>query len=370
MREFLMAERSILITGGAGFIGSRLVAALLRADPRSRIYVLDILHPQVHGPNSADPDFPAQVEFIRGDVVDAALMREVVARARPELVYHLAAETGTGQSYDEPTRYCQVNILGTTNLVEALRGVDSARRVVLAASRAVYGEGGYRDAAGREFVGLPRQPQLMGAGDFSVPLPAAACSPGTPVPSHAGLPPAPASIYASSKLMQEYVLSQAGEGAPWQATMLRFQNFYGPGQSLRNPYTGVLSIFARQWLGGGRLAIFEDGQIARDFVFVDDVVSALVLAGERDVAHGSVIDIGSGEAVTILDAARTLMRALGCRDDAFEITGQFRIGDIRHACADIRAARDLLGWLPSVSVETGLQQLAHWARNEYQSGNL
>lgn len=365
-----MNEQRILITGGAGFIGSRLVAALLAANPASRIWVVDNLHPQVHGQDATAPAFPSGVDFIRGDVVDAALMRDVVAQARPELVYHLAAETGTGQSYDEVIRYSQVNVLGTANLIDALRRVGSARRVVLAASRAVYGEGGYRDADGREFVGLPRQPEAMSAGDFAVPMPAAARLPVAPIPSHAGLAPAPASIYASTKLMQEYLLAQAGEGSAWKATLLRFQNVYGPGQSLRNPYTGVLSIFARQLLSGGKLAIFEDGQIARDFVFVDDVVSALVLAGEREVAHGTILDIGSGAPVTILDAARILMRALGGADDNYSITGQFRIGDIRHACADIRAAGNTLGWAPRVSVESGLQQLAEWARKQYQSGNL
>lgn len=363
-------HRNILITGGAGFIGSRLIVELLGADPTCRIWVLDNLHPQVHGTNASDPVFPEGVKFVRGDIADATLIHELVTHAQPALIYHLAAETGTGQSYDEPTRYCQVNVIGTTNLIEALRQVDSPRRVVLAASRAVYGEGPYRDATGREFVGLPRQPQTMAEGNFSVPLPPEAHPPCTAAPSHAGLPLSPASVYASTKLMQEYLLTQAGEGAGWQATMLRLQNVYGPGQSLRNPYTGVLSIFARQLLAGNNLAIFEDGLIARDFVFVDDVVDALVLAGEREVAHGTILDIGSGKAVTILDTARTLMRALNREDSAYSITGEFRIGDIRHACADIRAAREKLGWMPKVSVEVGLRQLAEWARIEYQSGNL
>ena len=363
-------SRNILITGGAGFIGSRLIAEFIQREPTCRIWVLDSLHPQVHGRGALPPTFPDQVRFIQGDVADFSAMRAVVESAQPELVYHLAAETGTGQSYDMPTHYCAVNVLGTTHLVEALRSIGSAGRVVLAASRAVYGEGAYLDADGRECVGLPRRSEAMTAGDFSVPLPKGYRSPGTPVSSHAKLPLAPASVYASSKLMQEYILAQACEGAAWQATMLRFQNVYGPGQSLRNPYTGVLSIFARQLLAGGRLAIFEDGQIARDFVFIDDVVDSLVRASEHHVPHATIIDIGSGEAVTILDAARILMRALGRSDDAYSITGEFRVGDIRHACADIRAAQELLGWIPHVSLESGLTRLAEWARHEYQSGHL
>jgi dTDP-L-rhamnose 4-epimerase len=357
--------QQILITGGAGFIGSRLARALRAADSGCHVWVLDNLHPQVHGPAAPAPDLGEQVTFLRGDVAEAADVQRAVAAARPDLVYHLAAETGTGQSYDEPTRYCRVNVLGTAHLIEAIRSLGCTRRVVLAASRAVYGEGAYRDQQGRECVGLPRDAAAMGQGRFDVPLPPGHPGPGVPAASHAGLPPAPASVYASSKLMQEYLLTQAGEGAPWTAAMLRFQNVYGPGQSLRNPYTGVLSIFARQLLEGADLAIFEDGAIARDFVYVDDVVDALVRAGRAPLPHGAIIDIGLGQAATILEVARALMRALGRSEDSFRVTGAFRVGDIRHARADLEAARRLLGWAPQVGVEEGLRRLAHWARAEH-----
>lgn len=354
--------QKILITGGAGFIGSRLARALLAADPQRRIWVLDNLHPQVHGPGAPAPQLGENVTFLRGDVGEAADVTRAVEAAQPELVYHLAAETGTGQSYDEPTRYCRVNVLGTTHLVEAIRAAGCTRRVVLAASRAVYGEGAYRDREGRECVGLPRDAAAMAQGRFEVPLPQGHAGPGTPAASHAGLAPAPASVYASSKLMQEYLLTQAGEGAPWTAAILRFQNVYGPGQSLRNPYTGVLSIFARQLLEGGELAIYEDGAIARDFVYVDDVVDALVRAGAAPLAHGAIVDIGLGEAATILQVAKSLMRALGRAEDSFRVTGAFRVGDIRHARADIEPARRLLGWAPQVGIDEGLRRLAQWAR--------
>lgn len=362
-----MSDQSILITGGAGFIGTRLVQALLKAEPKRRIWILDNLHSQVHGPDAGPPMFPDGVEFVRGDVVDQKSLQDVVQRAKPEIIYHLAAETGTGQSSDEPTRYCNVNILGTTNLIESLRNIGTPRRVILAASRAVYGEGAYRDALGVEYAGLPRRAEQMSIGDFSAPLPPGASLPSTATKSHAGLPPAPASVYASTKLMQEYLLTQSGEVANWDATILRFQNVYGPGQSLRNPYTGVLSIFARQLLAGNTLNIFEDGKIARDFVFVDDVVDALVLAGETSISHGTILDIGSGLAVPILDVARTLMRALGRQEDAFRISGEYRVGDIRHACADIESATKLLGWMPRIGIEEGLERLALWARKEFQS---
>lgn len=362
----IMFNRHILITGGAGFIGSRLARELAAADADCRIWVLDNLHPQVHGPDALTPDLGSQVSFLRGDVADASAVHAAVQAAQPATVYHLAAETGTGQSYDEPARYCNVNVMGTTHLIEAMRRVDTVRRVVLSASRAVYGEGAYLDQGGALCVGLPREASAMAEGRFDVPLPPGFTGPGRPAPSRAGLPPAPASVYASTKLMQEYLLAQAGEGATWTATMLRFQNVYGDGQSLRNPYTGVLSIFAQQLLEGKELAIFEDGDIARDFVYVDDVVDALVRAGERTLPHGTVLDIGMGQAVTILEVARSLIKALGRPQDAYCITGAFRVGDIRHACADIKEARALLDWQPKITVDEGLARLAHWAQEQHQ----
>lgn len=363
-----MTQR-VFITGGAGFIGTRLVKALLAQEPATRIWILDNLHPQVHGHEPVPPKLGEGVEFILGDVACNETMQMAVAKAAPDIVYHLAAETGTGQSYDEPSRYCSVNVLGTTHLIEALRQVPNVRRVVLAASRAVYGEGAYLDATGAEFSGLARLPERMEKGDFNVPLPAGAKFPAKPAPSHAGLAPAPASVYASTKLMQEYLLTQGGQGTSWNAGILRFQNVYGPGQSLNNPYTGVLSIFARQILSGKRLAIFEDGDIARDFAYVDDVVSALVLAGSADIPHGQIMDIGSGEAVSILRMAQLLMHELGADINNYEITGQFRIGDIRHACADISNAATLLGWAPRVSTEDGAKRLAEWAKVEFDRAN-
>lgn len=360
-----MTQR-ILITGGVGFIGSRVVKALHAAAPENKIWVFDNLHSQVHGADARPPSLPQGTTFCLGDVRDIRAVHQVVAEAKPDLVYHLAAETGTGQSYDEVSRYCDVNVSGTAHLIEALRAVHHpARRVVLSASRAVYGEGGYQDADGREHVGLPRGASAMLAGDFSVPMSAFARLPVRPIPSHAGLPPAPASIYASTKLMQEYLLRQGCEGAPWKATILRLQNVYGPGQSLHNPYTGVLSIFAQQLLSGQGLNIYEDGEIARDFVYVDDVVGALVAAGQANLPHGTTIDIGLGQPTTILHTAKLLMQFLGCSERELKVTGQFRVGDIRYAVADISTARELLAWTPTVAVEEGLARLADWAISEH-----
>lgn len=353
-----IARKRALITGGAGFIGSRLARKLDAAG--IQVVVLDNLHPQVHGHGAFAPRMGDNVEFIHGDVCEGSALKQAVEKD-VDLVFHLAAETGTGQSYDEVTRYCNVNVLGTTRLIEALRALPARpRRVVLAGSRAVYGEGAYVDQDGQSTIAHPRKPADLRMGVFE-PLD----DNRRPLISQATretLSPNPASIYASTKLMQELVLSQGLEGTDAELVLLRFQNVYGPGQSLKNPYTGVLSIFCQQILDGRRLNIYEDGNIARDFVFVDDVVSALELAGATPAPPGGPINIGSGEATSILSAARILMMRLTGDDRAFAITGDFRVGDVRHAVADITRARDLLGWTPLVSLESGLHKLADWAK--------
>jgi dTDP-L-rhamnose 4-epimerase len=357
---------NVLVTGGAGFIGRNLVCEILKTNAKTKVWILDNLHPQVHGADAKFPNFGENVKCVQGDVTDVQAISRVVREAQPVLVYHLAAETGTGQSYDDVTRYCQVNVMGTAHLVEALRkeSKNATRRVVLAGSRAVYGEGGYRDSKGREFIGLTRNPDDLAKGRFSVPVPMNFHAPIEAIPSHAGLPTSPTSVYASTKLMQENLLRQSGEGASWCATILRFQNVYGPGQSLRNPYTGVLSIFCEQLLSGKTLEIFEDGDITRDFVYVDDVVSALVLAGQKELPHGVILDIGMGKPITIRETAEMLIKALGYPEDRFIVTGKFRIGDIRHACSKIEMARSHLSWEPKVSVNDGLNRLAAWALSQ------
>jgi dTDP-L-rhamnose 4-epimerase len=165
--------------------------------------------------------------------------------------------------------------------------------------------------------------------------------------------------------MQEYLLRQTGTGTGWRATILRLQNVYGPGQSLRNPYTGVLSVFTQQLLSGRSLDIFEDGLISRDFVFVQDVASAFLAAGQHDLPHGTIVDIGSGHAVTILEAVRMLIGTLGYEENRFSVTGRFRPGDVRYACADIRAAEGLLRWSPRTPLDKGLGLFAEWARQQF-----
>jgi dTDP-L-rhamnose 4-epimerase len=352
----------VFVTGGAGFIGSRL--SVLLAGQGARVTVYDNFHPQAHRGNTDARAVLAKagVTVVEGDVCDAADLRAALAASGADVVYHLAAETGTGQSFDLPVRYNAVNVMGTAQLIEAIRAVGpSVRRVILAGSRSVYGEGACLDASGRLTPAAERLPADMARGDFDPKDRHGNAL--TPVPTNADCTVAPASIYASTKLMQEFLLKQAFWGTAVSVGILRLQNVYGPGQSLNNPYTGVLSIFCRQIQEGKVLNIFEDGRITRDFVLVDDVAAAFAAMATIAEMPQDILDIGSGEAATIVEVARKLLVLLGGDADRLRITGDFRPGDIRHAVADISAARDRLGWRPQHSLDDGLARLADWSRS-------
>lgn len=351
---------SALITGGAGFIGTHVISLLAK---RCRtITVYDNLHEQVHGAGAPLPDFGPACRFVRGDICDATLLNDIVAAAAPDLVVHLAAETGTGQSYDDVAHHCSINVVGTAHLAEAIRRLPTRdRRVVLASSRAVYGEGLYRDPSGVTFVPPPRSAAAMSQGRF---LPEA--EDGTalePLATPETAPPSPASIYASSKLMQEFVLRQAFDGTAIDLAILRFQNVYGAGQSVRNPYTGVLTIFAQMLQEGKALDIFEDGNIARDFVHVKDAARAIVAAADATPVPGTAINVGSGHAATIKGVADILLRMYGKGPQSLVVSGRFRSGDVRHCRADIALAREALGWHPRIGLEEGLADLVDWVRS-------
>lgn len=357
---------NIFITGGAGFIGRRLALSLQRAG--HVVAVFDKLHVQVH----SDPDGvidelkQSGVSVTRGDVLDISDLTMAIIAAKAEIIVHLAAETGTGQSYDLPAHYCEVNVTGTARLIEAIRAARTkgieVRRVLLAGSRAVYGEGACRDGEGHEVTAVPRLSSDLAVGDFT-PKDAEGRRL-KPVPSRASTTvPAPASVYASTKLMQEYLLRQGLEQSGVKAGILRLQNVYGAGQSLHNPYTGVLSIFAQQLLDGKTLNIYEDGEIVRDFVYVSDVVEAFHRLCEIDHVPDETVDIGSGVGSTILEVAQTMITTLGIEGERLTITGQFRSGDIRHGVANIEAAQTALGWTPRIKLDEGIGALVAWARD-------
>lgn len=353
--------RNIAVTGGAGFIGRHLVARLARHE-ENKIWVFDNLHPQVHGPSAIPPRFPPSVTFINGDITRNDALHELLSSSQPELIYHLAAETGTSQSMDEVARYCEINVTGTARLLEAVRKtVGALRRFVLASSRAVYGEGQYRDLSNRRIVPPSRTLHSVASGNFEpVGINGEELR---PMATSEDACAVPCSIYASTKLMQELLVCQATPGGG-KATILRLQNVYGPGQSLRNPYTGVLSIFAHQLLGGKKLEIYEDGRITRDFIFVEDAARALELAGSVDLSHGTTINIGSGKPTTIREAAVELMKLFGKPTNSYKITGHFREGDVRYAVADTTLAAKLLGWAPEIGLDRGLDKLARWCEQE------
>lgn len=357
---------NIFITGGAGFIGKRLALSLQRAG--HVVYVFDNLHVQVH----PDPDGTiaeleqSGVSVTRGNVLDGNALTMAIIDAKPEIIVHLAAETGTGQSYDLPAHYCDVNVTGTARLIEAIRTARTkgaeVRRVLLAGSRAVYGEGACRDGEGHEVTAVPRLSSNLAVGDFA-PKDAEGHRLES-VPSRASTTvPAPASVYASTKLMQEYLLRQGLEQSGVEAGILRLQNVYGAGQSLHNPYTGVLSIFAQQLLDGKTLNIYEDGEIVRDFIYVSDVVMAFQRLCEIERVPDETVDIGSGVGSTILNVAQTMIATLGLEGERLAITGEFRPGDVRYAVADIAAAQTALGWTPRKTLDDGIRALVAWARD-------
>lgn len=344
----------VAVSGGLGFIGSRLAESFAR-DGHS-VIALDNLHPQIHRDDSAAVRVRKFAEVVLGDVRDPAAWERVLAGA--DLVLHMAAETGTGQSMDEAARYADVNVRGTAVLADALARNVSVRRVFLPSSRAVYGEGLYRCDQHGNVLPARRTREAMEQGIFILRCPTCGET-AAARPSPEWTEARPASIYASTKLSQEQILQLACESRNIDLRVARYQNVYGPGQALGNPYTGVLVIFAQQIAQGQTLNIYEDGQIARDFVHIEDVVAAtrsILDAGENPGA----VNVGSGSASTLIDVVRDFERALSC-EIPYRISGDFRFGDIRYAAADIERLR-ASGFVPSIGLAEGIAGVVEWVR--------
>ncbi len=354
-----MAER-IVVSGGAGFIGSRLVRRLL--DAGHHVAVLDSLVPSVHGEGGSPPQAISGARFLRGDVRDGDAWREALAGATR--VYHLAAETGTGESMYRSRHYVDVNVGGTALLCDLLLSgaAPEVGRVVLASSRAVSGEGPYRCGEHGVVVPAPRTSARLAAGLWEPVCPRCGAEVALE-PASPAVPAAPGSVYGATKRDQEELVHLLLPPRGMGVVSLRLQNVYGPGQSLHNPYTGILSIFSVRLLAGQGVRVFEDGLESRDFVYVDDVVDAFVRAGDVEPpAGGSVVDVGSGVATPVVDAALALAERYGASAASVEVTGEYRVGDIRHAVADNRAARELLGMGAPTPFACGLDILADWVR--------
>ncbi len=349
-----MRGKHILITGGAGFIGSHLADELLARGYRVR--ALDNLSPQVHGPERQRPDYLGpDVELIVGDIRDSETVKRALNGV--DAVFHFAAMVGVGQSMYQISDYVDVNCTGTAVLLQALVE-NPVGRLVVASSMSVYGEGLYKDVDGNVCASANRSIDRLKAGQWNptdklgrelIPLP-------TPETKQPFL----ASIYALSKFDQEQMCLITGRAYSIPTVALRFFNVYGTRQALSNPYTGVLAIFASRLLNGNSPIIFEDGLQQRDFVNVKDVARGCILALESDAAPGNVINIGSGRAYTVADIAQEMARVMSRSYIEPEITGKYRVGDIRHCYSDITLAKTILGYEPRVTFEEGLLELAQW----------
>lgn len=342
---------SCLVTGGAGFIGCALSPFL--AQRFDRVVAIDNLHPQVHSRAQRPPALHPQVELVVGDVADATVWDQVLEQVKPQVIVHLAAETGTGQSLRESTLHAQTNVVGTTQMLDALvRHQALPKSIVFTSSRAVYGEGRWVDATGRYVYPGMRTHAMLSAGTWDFPDL-------TPTAQHSGtVIPAPANIYAATKLAQENLLTSWCGSFDVELVSFRLQNVYGVGQSLTNPYTGIVSMFTRWAAKGQVIPVYEDGEIIRDFVYIDDVVSAILAGIDHGGTNVHPYDIGAGSQVTIAQVAQAAAAYYGAPQP--QVTGQFREGDVRAAWADISTTRQALGWEPHIDVETGITRLCQW----------
>lgn len=350
--------KQILVTGGAGFIGSHVTDQLLDAGHSVRI--LDNLSKQVHGAQRRRPAYlNREVELMVGDVRDPAAVERALRGV--DRVCHLAAAVGVGQSMYQIDEYTSVNNLGTATLLQGLisRPIE---RLVVASSMSIYGEGSYQGPDGRPALAAPRSPAQLKAKDWEVHDRSGQTL--TPIPTLEDKPPGLGSVYALSKYDQERLCCMVGEAYGIPTIALRLFNVYGPRQALSNPYTGVLAIFAARFMNGNPPLIFEDGNQQRDFVSVHDVARACVAALEAPPDVRAVVNIGSGNAYRVREVADSLARVMGRPDIAAELTGNYRVGDIRHCFSDITLAKELLGYRPRVHFEDGLMELAGWLEHE------
>ncbi len=347
-------SKKILITGGAGFIGSHLADELLRHGYHVR--VLDSLSPQVHGEGGGRPDYlNREVELRVGHVEDAGAVDAALEDV--DAVYHLAAKVGVGQSMYKIADYTRANNEGTSVLLEALVR-NPVERLVVASSMSIYGEGLCRDSSGALMPGPSRSLKQLKTREWELQSPTGDAL--LPVPTPETKEPALSSIYALSKFDQERMCLLVGKTYGMPTVALRFFNVYGPRQALANPYTGVLAIFASRLLNNLPPAIFENGAQQRDFVNVHDIAQACRLALEVPGAADQVFNIGSGQHFTVCEVADRLARLLDKEHIGSEITQHYRVGDIRHCFADISRARSVLGYTPRVTFEEGLAELAGW----------
>jgi dTDP-L-rhamnose 4-epimerase len=355
-----MIASPVLVTGGAGFIGSHLVQALLARGAAVR--VLDSLEPQVHGPGATRARYlPPGVELVRASVCDAAAVDRALEGAAS--VVHLAAQVGVGQSMYAIVPYVNDNVRGTAVLLDRLvNGGHGVRRLIVASSMSIYGEGRYRCPACGPVAPRPRPLAQLEARDWELHCPSCGTTT-TPAPCDEDKPIVPTSVYAVTKRDQEELCLCVGRAYGIGTVALRLFNVYGPRQALGNPYTGVGAIFSSRLLNAERPLVFEDGRQSRDFIHVSDIVEAFCLALERQDVADAALNVGTGRSTSIAALAEAIARALGVAITP-EIVARFREGDIRHCVADVSRIHRVLGFTARMALERGVEDLVAWARQQ------
>ena len=353
--------KNILITGGAGFIGSRLCEKLF--DQGNNITVLDNLSEQIHGNGESFlfNKIKDKCTFIKGDVRDKNDWAHAIKNQ--EIIIHLAAETGTGQSMYEVEKYTNVNVIGTSHMLEILANSNhNVKKIIVASSRSIYGEGKYNCKTHGVQYPSKRKEEDMKKGEFN-PKCSMCNSTLNLLPTDEQSKIHPSSIYGINKQQQEQMVMLMGESLSIPSIAFRYQNVYGPGQSLSNPYTGILSIFSTRILNGNDLDIYEDGEETRDFVYIEDAVDATILGMEKEEANGNIFNVGSGVSTRVLDVANTLKRLYNSETN-ITVSGKFRLGDIRHNCADLSKSKDILGFTPKYNFERGITEFVNWVKTQ------
>ncbi|SNR14903.1 NAD-dependent epimerase/dehydratase family protein [Tenacibaculum jejuense] len=357
--------KNVLITGGAGFIGSNLAIKLISKD--YNVTVLDNLSPQIHGENPEETSplynrIKDKVRFINGDVSNKKDWEK--ALIDQDIVVHFAAETGTGQSMYEINHYNEVNIMGTSIMLDLLTNSKSysVKKIIIASSRSIYGEGKYESSKHGIVYPKERDERDMLKGDFNVKCPYSNENVKL-LPTDEESKIHPSSIYGITKQVQEQMCMVVGKSIGVPVVAFRYQNVYGPGQSLSNPYTGILSIFSTRIKNGNNINVFEDGQESRDFVYIDDVVDATILGIEKQEANFNVFNVGSGKRTSVVTVAKTLRRNYNSKTE-IKVSGNFRLGDIRDNYADLTKIEKLLNFTPKISFEEGISRFTNWVNQQ------
>ncbi|WP_019551924.1 NAD-dependent epimerase/dehydratase family protein [Propionispira raffinosivorans] len=358
-----MTGNRILITGGSGFIGSNLARKLIHKGYKVRI--LDNMSPQIHGEDYQKSELYRSIKDIAEIVIGTVCDRQTWINAIKDIdvIVHLAAETGTGQSMYEIEQYTKVNITGTSLLLDILTNEKhSVKKIVIASSRAIYGEGKYHCSEHGDVYPTARLDEDMQVGHFNVKCPI--CNKDAELmATDEASKIHPTSVYGVTKKTQEELCMLVGRSINIPVVVFRYQNVYGPGQSLKNPYTGILSIFSTRIKNENDINIFEDGKESRDFVFIDDVVDATILGIEKDEANFLCFNVGTGEATDVLTVANTLIEKIG-KHVKLHISGNYRLGDIRDNYADLSLIKNKLGFEPKVNFAEGIGGFVDWVESQ------